>query len=187
MREVVLYLQVTVDGRIEGPAGAMDWIRVGEDTWRVVGELQERADTVLLGRVTYEQFLTHWPATATDPGASRGEGEHARWLEKTPKLVCSRTPHEPGWVNARAVPDAAAAITALRAQPGGDLLVLGGVDLARSLVAADLVDEYRLLVNPVVTGRGRKLFGTPSPRTDLELAGCEAFSSGVLSLCYRRS
>ncbi|MDQ7806762.1 dihydrofolate reductase family protein [Amycolatopsis sp. A133] len=187
MREVVLYLQMTLDGRIEGPAGAMDWIRVDDDTWRVVGELQERADTAVLGRATYEQFLTHWPATATDPTASGGAGEHARWLEKTPKLVCSRTPHEPGWVNARAVPEAAAAIGALRAQPGGDVLVLGGVGLAQSLVTAGLVDEYRLLVNPVVLGRGRKLFGTFSERMDLELVSAEAFGSGVVSLCYRRS
>ncbi|VVJ20424.1 Uncharacterised protein [Amycolatopsis camponoti] len=186
MREVVLYLQLSVDGRAEGPAGAMDWIRVDADTWRVVGELQERADTALVGRVTYEQFLTHWPAVATDPAASGGAASHARWLEATPKLVCSRTPHEPGWVNARAVTDVVTEVKELCSRPGGDLLVLGGVELARTLVAAGLVDEYRLLVNPRVLGGGRRLFPDVFPGTDLGQVSAEVFGSGVVSLRYRR-
>ncbi|SEF33261.1 Dihydrofolate reductase [Amycolatopsis pretoriensis] len=187
MREVVLYLQLSVDGRAEGPAGAMDWIKVDADTWRVVGELQERADTALVGRRTYEQFLTHWPAVATDPAAAGGEASHARWLEATPKLVCSRTSHQPGWVNARAVTDVVAEVERLRTRPGGALLALGGVDFARTLVAAGLVDEYRLLVNPILLGGGRRLFPDLFPGSDFHQATAETFGSGVVSLRYRRN
>ncbi|GAA3122024.1 dihydrofolate reductase family protein [Streptosporangium carneum] len=185
MRKVILYMQLTVDGFTEGPEGEMDWLKVDEETWRFINDLLDPADTALLGRVTYEVFESSWPEVAKDPSSPKEEVEYARWIEETPKVVFSRSLDRVGWKNTRlAKGDLAEEIAELKGQPGGNMILFGGIGIARAFMRLGLIDEYRLLVNPSLIGAGKPLFGDPEARADLRLIEAQTFASGVVGLYY---
>ena len=139
------------------------------------------SDALLLGRVTFEAFAEVWPTRPDeDPYAAR--------INALPKHVATTTlaPDEvdqAGWNGHRLGDDVEAAIRALKGDAGGDLLVFGSATLVRSLVRAGLVDEYRLLVYPVVLGEGKRLF--EDEQASLELVDARSFDTGVTALTYR--
>jgi dihydrofolate reductase len=137
-----------------------------------------RTDTVLLGRVLYEQWSAYWPSkTAEDDG-------FADFINPVRKCVVSTTLEAVGWENATLVrEDVEGAIRRLKAEDGGDIAVNGSITLARSLVRAGLVDELRLLVFPVVVGSGRRLLDDLD-RVPLRLVDAKPLPTGVLSLTY---
>jgi dihydrofolate reductase len=132
---------------------------------------------MLFGRVTYEGFAAAWP-TITDGFADRMNG--------IPKYVASRTLGEVEWQNSRLIEgDVVEAVSALKQEDGQNILVGGSGELADTLLRADLVDELRFLVSPVVLGSGRRFFKEGSPPKVMELVGAVPFASGVLALTYR--
>ena len=169
MGKVVVSQFVTVDGVVEDPGGAEDFERGGwafqfdrgPDGDKFKLDEVMAADAMLLGRVTYEGFAAAWP--------SRG-GEFADKFNGMPKYVVSSTLKEPEWNNSTVLDgDLAQAVSELKSRHEGDILVNGSVRLVQALTDRGLVDELRLMVFPVVLGKGKRLFGDSHEATALRL------------------
>ena len=179
MRKVIASEFVSLDGVIENPV----W------TFRFTGEEQQRfkydelsaADALLLGRVTYEGFSAAWPHMTEQAG------EYADMMNGYPKYVVSTTLEEPlAWNNSTLIKgDVSEEVSELKRQPGRDILVFGSGSLVNDLMRLGLIDEYRLMVFPVVLGSGQRLFGDGVEETVLELVGNDRFETGVVVLTYR--
>ena len=178
MRKVVVSEFVSLDGVVEDPS----W------TFRFGSEQQQgykfdelaAADALLLGRVTYEGFAAAWPQMAEQTG------EYGAMMNGYPKHVVSATLEEPLEWNASLVgDDVAEGVSDLKRRDGKDILVFGSGDLVDALLRRDLVDEYRLMVFPIVVGKGKRLFGDGLDTKVLEHAGTETFDSGVVVLTYK--
>jgi dihydrofolate reductase len=136
------------------------------------------SDALLLGRITYEGFAKAWP-TMTEAG------EFGERMNALPKFVVSRTLQTLEWNNSHLLPgDVAEAVTYLKQQPGQDILLAGSAQLLRTLMQHDLVDEYRLMVHPLVLGSGKRLFAEDSHKTTLHLVDTKTTSTGIVILTY---
>jgi dihydrofolate reductase len=152
----------------------------------IVQEWESRTEALLLGRKTYEIWARAWGVWSED--ADGLQGELTRRYNRVPKYVASRTLTELGWKNSRLLgADLVAEVRKLRAEPGGEIRVWGSTELVKTLAEHDLIDEYRLLVYPLVLGTGKKLFSEGFPLTRLTLAETRALTSGVLVNTYRPS
>ncbi len=185
MKKIVVSELVTLDGVMENPAGKpghrnRGWMRDFISLVQLRYKLDEvlEADSLLIGRVTYELLVAAWPERS---------GEFADKLNSMPKYVVSTTLLEPKWNNSRIIRgDVAGEITRLKEREGGGpILVVGSRTLAHTLMKLDLVDEYRLMVFPVILGRGRRLFPETHHRTVLRVADIQSLSSGVVVHTYR--
>jgi dihydrofolate reductase len=143
----------------------------------------------LLGRVTYEGFAAAWPNMMEQyEGPRRAElGEYAEMMNGYPKYVVSTTLEEPlEWNNSTLIKEnVAEEVSNLKQQPGQDILIFGSADLVNTLMQHDLIDEYGLMVFPVVVGSGKRLFRDGSDTTVLRLVETKTFGSGVVVLTYR--
>lgn len=158
----------------------------GEIGDSLVKEWESRTEGLLLGRKTYEIWAGAWGVW--DENADGVMGELTRRYNRVPKYVASRTLTEVGWKNTQLLgQDVPEAVRKLRAEPGGEIRVWGSADLIATLAEHDLVDEYRLMVYPLVLGTGKKLFRDGFPRTRLALVENRALSSGVVVNVYRRA
>jgi dihydrofolate reductase len=185
MRNVILLMHVSLDGFVAGPNGEMDWIRFDDALVDDVAELTASADTALFGRVTYEMMAGYWPTAADQPGATKHDIDHARWVNAAPKLVFSRTLETVEWANSRIVGDnIPAEIAKLKAQPGKNLLMIGSARTAHSFMQQGLIDEYRLNVNPVVLGGGLPLFPNLKQPIQLKLISAKSYAFGVVGCHY---
>ncbi|MGY1745023.1 dihydrofolate reductase family protein [Blastococcus sp. SYSU D00695] len=181
MRKVVVHMMLSLDGFFEGPGADLGWHCVDEEVHAEFNRMLATQSLFIEGRVTYELMEAFWPHADEDPENPRTMREFAGIWRSVPKLVYSRTLREVG-PNAELRSEVDAdEIRALKERPGGDM-TLGGADLAQAFRRLDLVDEYRLYVNPVVIGRGRRLFEPSDDRTDLELLGTRSFGNGLVEL-----
>ncbi|WP_053205396.1 dihydrofolate reductase family protein [Jiangella muralis] len=183
---------VSVDGVMQGLGGPGEDRRGGFERggWALplfdgegetyLSEIYGRADAFLFGRRTFEIFAASW-GTWADPGDS------LIWtaLNSRPKYVASATLTDPAWADTTVLAGDVAAIRELKARPGGELQVHGSGELARWLLANDLVDELTLLTYPVVVGQGTRLFPDDGPDAALELADARAFANGITAHVYR--
>jgi len=185
MRKVILVVNTTVDGNLSGPNGELDWMiddpELGAD---FAAAMYEGVDTVLSGRNCHLGFQQHFGATAADPDFPAGLRRFASWMVETPSVVFSSTLTEAG-PNASVATDIAATVAELKARPGKDMVVFGGVATARAFVGLGLVDEYWLKVHPVVIGAGQPLFQGTADRSGLTLTEAKGYPSGVVGLRYR--
>ena len=153
-----------------------------DDMDRLTADWIAAADAFLLGRRTYELFAEYW-SQVTDPGDPR-----ATRLNALPKHVVSTTLDQVPWNNSILLRgDLAAEVAALKRQPGNELQVHGSATLIRTLMKHDLIDEYRLLIHPVVLGSGKRLFGDGTTPAALELIGTKTTSRGVVAHIYQPS
>jgi dihydrofolate reductase len=187
MSKVVAIENVTLDGVMQAPGRADEDTRDGFEHggWAVpyeamgslMAEGQGNTEALLFGRRTYEDFAGFWPRQTDNP--------YTAVLDATRKYVVSTTLREPlPWRNS-ALLAGADAVAALRAQPGGDLVILGSGALVRSLLARGLVDELVVLVHPLVLGTGRRLFADGGPPAALGLVGATTTPTGVVIATYR--
>lgn len=183
MRKVVYWVHTSVDGFIAGPNGEFDWPAMGPELSAWSDSINDRVGTFLYGRVVWELMAGYWP-TADQISDHPHDLAFAKVWREMPKVVFSRTLTEAGW-GARVATDAEAEVRALKAQPGKDLLLTGGAGLAATLAAADLIDEYQVVVHPVVLGGGKRLFPL-SDRFDLKLTGTRTFDGRAVLLNYHR-
>ena len=178
MRKVIVSEFVTLDGVMEAPETWQSpfW---NDEAARYKHDELFASDALLLGRVTYQAFAAAWPAMTDEEGfADRMNG--------LPKFVVSTTLDEAAWTNARLLTrEVAEEVSELKRQPGRDILVAGSGELVHALRHHDLIDEYRLMVHPVVVGRGKRLFRDGGEATALRLVDTRAFSSGVVVLTYQ--
>jgi dihydrofolate reductase len=151
-----------------------------EDMDRLTADWIAAADALLFGRLTYELFAEYW-SQVTDPGDPR-----ATRLNALPKHVVSTTLDRVPWNNSSLLQgDVAGQVAKLKRQPGSELQVHGSASLVRTLMKHDLIDEYRLLIHPVVLGSGRRLFAAGTTPAALELIGTQTTSRGVIAHIYR--
>lgn len=177
MRKIVVSTFVTLDGVMEAPERwSFDF--QGEDTMHAALDLLLASDALLLGRVTYEGFAAAWPSRRDPMGfADTINGMH--------KYVVSQTLAEPTWNPTTVIrDDIPAAVRELKSRPGGDILMYGSATLMHSLAEHHLVDEYNLLLNPVVVGGGKRLFPTGTARHKLRLVEASPFHGGIVALRY---
>jgi dihydrofolate reductase len=185
---------LSLDGVMQGPGGPAEdpgdgfdlggWLVpfADEDFGRQVVSWFETADAFLLGRGTYEIFAAHWPHVTdeNDPVATR--------LNRLPKYVASRTLDRVDWTGATLLKgDVVEAIRELKSRPGRDLQVHGSAGLLQTLVKHELVDEYRLLVFPVVLGRGKRLFGSGAVPRTVRNVTTSTTAAGVTIHTYERA
>ena len=180
MGRLSMFNLVSLDGFFAGPNGEIDWFQTDDEFDAFAIEHTGQAKHLLFGRVTYELMAGYWP---TDEAAA-SEPKIAELMNSLPKTVFSRTLREVTWENTRLVrDDAAGEVARLKRETAGDLFLFGSADLAETLTAAGLFDEYRLIVNPVVLGTGRPLF-KGDRRLDLRLTGERRFGNGNLLVTY---
>jgi dihydrofolate reductase len=183
VRQLIHLVHTSVDGYIDGPNGEFDWATLGPELADYSHVLTERVDTLLYGRVVWDMMSSYWPyvdATSTD----RHDAIYAPYWQQTPKVVFSRTLEKADWNTRVVADDVAGEVAALKAEPGRDLLLTGGSTLAGVLTALGAIDEYHIVVHPVVLGGGRPLFATPTDRLALRLAGSRTFDSRTVLLRY---
>ena len=176
---------VSLDGYVEDATGNFDWSVPAEDAHRLANEQAREAGAFLFGRRMYEAMEPYWPAAATRDDVPEVEAEFARAYVETPRIVFSDTLESVAeGVRLVRSSDAVAEVTRLKEETDGHL-DLGGAGLAASLV--DLIDEFRLLVNPVIVGGGKSYFPAVRDALPLELAETRALSGGVVYLRYERA
>ena len=176
MRKVIASIYVTLDGVMEAP-NEWSFQYWSEEAAKFKYDELFASDGLLLGRVTYEGFAAAWP---TMPGT----GEYGERMNSLPKFVVSKTLQETTW-NASLIQDnIAEEVSRLKQQPGQDLLIFGSADLVQTLMQHDLIDEYRLMLYPVVVGHGKHLFREGSEKKALKLVETKTFSSGIVILSY---
>ena len=183
MRKVVYWVHSSIDGFIAGPNGEFDWPALGPELSDYSDEINERVDTFLYGRVVWELMASYWP-TADQISDHPHDLAFAKVWRTTPKVVFSRTLKVAGW-GARVVSEVECAVRTMKAAQGKDLLLTGGAELASTLAELDLIDEYLVVVHPVVLGGGKRLFPLAG-RFDLKLADSRTFDGRAVLLSYRR-
>jgi dihydrofolate reductase len=192
MGKIVATEFISLDGVIEDPGGSEDFVHGGwtfeidrgeEGNAFKLTELGE-AEAQLLGRVTYEGFADAWPEREGDPQM----GDFAKKMNKMPKYTYSTTLQSAAWENTTILSgDFAADIAKVKEEVDGVILVAGSAQLVQGLIAADLLDELRLMLFPVVLGGGKKLFADDGRKVPLTLADARTVGDGVQLLTYERT
>lgn len=181
MRKVILFNMISLDGFFVDPNGGLEWHHVDEEFNDFAIEQLDGSGGLIFGRVTYEMMAEFWPseyALRTDPDV-------ARRMNAIAKIVASRRLESAGWINTRLVKtDISAEIYRLKQQEGGDLFVFGSANLAATLLRDKVIDEIRLIVNPVVLGGGRPLFEGLERPLELRLKRTRVFGNGNVLLVY---
>ena len=192
-RKIIAALEVSVDGSIEGPNGEMDWAMAeDEDSWKNIFEMLSHVDTLILGRRMYPGYEQYWLAVLANPdgvlpfsgrAASKNEIDYARFADRTPHIVLSKTLDKVSWKTSRIVRNVEE-IRGLKQQSGKDMYAVGGAMLVSSLMNLGLIDEIQLLVNPLILGGGKALFKDVKDRQTLKLVQAKPLKSGKVSLIY---
>ena len=185
MRNIISLAHISLDGFMAGPGGEMDFVvfndELADHTYPLIGSV----DLAVYGRSTYELMEGYWPTAGDAPDASAHAKSHARWYKGVKKLVASRTLSPSKDPNVNVVgDDIVGALRAEKQKAGGDIMIFGSPMLTRALAAADLVDEWRLTLQPVILGGGLPLFTKRQERTLLELRSSKTFGTGVMAVHY---
>jgi dihydrofolate reductase len=183
MRKIILFNLITLDGYFEGPnKWDIDWHRVDDEFNQFSIEQLGQADGLIFGRVTYQGMASYW-STAD---ALKDDTAVAARMNAIRKYVFSRTLDQVEWNNSVLVKgDAVKELQKLKGQPGKDLLIFGSGNLAATFTSHQLIDEYRLIVNPVVLGRGNPLFSQNIGPLKFRLNNTRVFHNGNILLSYQ--
>jgi dihydrofolate reductase len=182
---VIYSLSVSVDGYIEASGGSIDWTSPDDELHRFFNDETRGMGTLLHGRRTYELMAGYWPTADQDPSAPASQVDFARIWRDTPKVVFSRTLDTVAW-NSRLVREGVVEeVTRLKREPDNDMMV-GGANLASTLIEHDLIDEYRLFLVPVILGGGKPYFPRLDDSLRLRLVETRTFGSRVVYLRYER-
>ena len=177
MRKAVAGLFISLDGVTQSP-NEWQFDNFDNEMMAAMGAHIAREDTILLGRVTYQEWASYWPTSTDEPYASH--------INNTPKYVVSTTLDKVEWKNSTLIKgNLAEAIEKLKRQPGKNIGVAGSPTLVESLLQAGLLDELTLMVHPVVVGRGKRLFKEGRGLKRVKLVGSKTTSTGVVILTYQ--
>lgn len=189
MRKIVSMIHLSLDGLASGPNDELDWISYDSDLEAYAHSMHDRMDAVIWGRNTYEG-MKYFLTVPGNPESGEGERNHAQFLEDSTKIVVSRTLDKIEWnnnTNTVLIKDnIAEQINAIKAQPGKDIWLLGSTTLFQEFVRLDLIDEYRININPTVLGKGKPLFANIDRKLNLKLTESNTLKSGVVLLVYKR-
>jgi dihydrofolate reductase len=185
MQSLTLWMQVSLDGYANGPGGSFDWPVVGPDLNQYFVDELGGASRFLYGRSVFEMMAGFWPIAESLPDMADVTIAYARIWVPMPKTVFSRTSEAADW-NTTVSADPVTTIKELKQTSGNGLVFFGGADTARTLIAHDLIDDYRLNVHPVLLGGGDRLVPELGERHDLELVSVRVFDGTVSHVHYRR-
>ena len=181
MRKLFAFNMISLDGFFEGPDHDINWHNVDNEFNDFAIEQTSAVGALLFGRVTYQLMESYWPT----PAALKDDPEIAGLMNNLPKIVISKTLEKAEWNNTRIIKDnIQGEILNLKKQPGKDLAVFGSANLLSALMQMDLVDEHRVIVNPLLLGQGTPLFKRMGDRINLRLLKSRTFQSGNILLCY---
>ena len=185
MRKLIVFNNVTLDGYFVDQNGDLSWAYPGSQDAEFKALVEENAKSggeMLFGRVTYEMMASYWPtpmALANDPVIADG-------MNKASKVVFSTTLDQPSWNNTRLVKgDIAAEVRRMKAELGDDLLIFGSGRIVAQLSQEGLIDEYQIMVHPIILGQGRTMFEGSTAKTSLTLTKTQTFGNGYVLLCYQ--
>lgn len=182
MRKIIVFENVTLDGFMAGPKGELDWEMIRDDeAAQYAKEGQSSTDTILLGRVTYDMMAGFWPT----PAAASQHPIFTNFMNDSPKVVFSRTLKKADWKNTIVVKEInKEEILKMKQQPGKNMIIFGSGSIVNQLADLGLIDEYQLMVNPVILGKGKPLFNDVKDRINLKLLKARTFKSGGAALHY---
>ncbi|MDD4969198.1 MAG: dihydrofolate reductase family protein [Paludibacter sp.] len=182
MRKVKAFIFITLDGYYAGEEGDISWHNHGHEENEYASRSMSAGDILLFGRVTYDMMQSYWPT----PMAKMNDPVVAEGMNKSEKLVFSRTLKKTSWENSTLVKeDVVEELKRLKLQPGKDMTLLGSGSILKQLAEHGLIDEYQIMVDPVVIGSGVRLFEGIREQLNLKLVSTTAFKSGVVLLCYQ--
>jgi dihydrofolate reductase len=181
MKKLIMFNMVTIDGFFAGPNGEIDWHNVDDEFSEFAIDQLNSTGGLLFGRVTYQLMANYWPT----PDAATQAPVVAAGMNAIPKMVVSRSLTKIEWQNTRLIKDNLhEELPELKRQPGKDLLLLGSADLAAALTNLGLIDEYRIMFNPIVLGSGKPLFKNIDHQLALKLLDTRVFRSGNVLCRY---
>lgn len=182
MRRIIFQMMISVDGYFEGLNKEIDWHHVDEEFNDYAIDLLNSLDLLVFGRVTYDLMASYWPT----PHAIQHDPVVAEKMNSLNKIVFSKTLSSAEWKNTRLVKEnIVEEISNLKQQPGKDIAIFGSSDLCLTLIPANLIDHYRIIVNPVVLGSGKTLFKGIKDKLQLKLIKTRPFLSGNIMLYYQ--
>ena len=185
MRKIIVTTWITLDGFLAGPNGEMNWVMVDQAMGQYEDDLVSSADTLILGRVTYQSFAGSWPYVPDNPSATEGEKTYARKLNSMRKLVFSKSLEKVEWNNSQLMREVLPKeIARMKQEPGKDMVIYGSASIVQAFTNLGLIDEYQLLVHPVVLGSGKALFAGIAKPAHLKPVQTKSFPSGVIGLYY---
>jgi dihydrofolate reductase len=189
MRKIFLHIFVSVDGFIEGTDQDLSWMAADGEFEEYINGVLGSIDSMIFGRRSFELLAQYWPtaeenpAAAADPARPERHIEAARMMNAKEKIVFSRTLKATDWANSTIISgDFATEVARVKQRPGRDIALFAGAGLATSFMRLGLIDEYRLLVNPILLGRGTPLFQGGYDRMKLDLVQTRTFGSGAILL-----
>jgi len=181
MRKVSVFNFITLNGYFQGADGDISWHRHEADTGKYSDEKSQMGNTLLFGRVTYQQMASFWPT----PAAQQMQPVTADGMNKAEKIVFSRTLKKADWNNTRLIKeDLVTAVRKLKNEPGSDITILGSGSIVTQLADAGLIDAYGFMIDPVALGEGVPLFRGMKNKLDLKLTSSNVFKSGVIMVTY---
>ena len=183
MRKITQLAHISLDGFMAGPGGDMSFITMNAEIADYAYPLMDSVDTAVYGRTTYQMMESYWPTQLDDKDATAHERKHARWYTNVAKIVASRTlPASSDPKLKICKDDIVEQLAAAKRSDGGDIMIFASPTLVHTLAKHDLIDEWRINVQPVAIGGGLPLFS--GHRTNLELRSTKIFSSGVIATHY---
>ena len=182
MRKLVVFNQVTLDGYFAGANGDLSWAHKNDPEWNAfVAENATAGGHLVFGRITYEMMAGYWPT----PAAIKTFPIVAAGMNSLPKVVFSRTLDNASWNNTKLVKGSmAAAIRKMKNEPGNHMTILGSGTIVSQLAQEGLIDEYQMVVNPIVLGKGRTMFDGINAQLTLKRTKTRTFGNGNVLLCY---
>jgi dihydrofolate reductase len=184
MRKLVVFNHVTLDGYFVGLNGDMRWAYSGNDDAEFKAFVADNASgggQLLFGRITYQLMASYWPT----PLAVKNDPTVAAGMNSMPKVVFSRSLDTLSWSNTKLVKgDIASEIRKMKQESGPGMTILGSGSVVSQLAPEGLIDEYQVVVNPVVLGKGRTMFDGVKGRLNLKLTKTRTFGNGKVFLCY---
>lgn len=181
MGRIIVFNLTSLDGYYEGPNREIDWHHVDEEFNSFSIEQLNNADTLIFGRVTYELMANYWPT----PAATTNDPIVASKMNSLPKIVVLKTLSKADWQNTRLIKvNFIEEISKLRKQSSKDNFIFGSSDLLISFMQYGLIDEYRIMVNPVILGEGKPIFKGLQKRVELKFIKTKLFKSGSVLIYY---
>jgi dihydrofolate reductase len=187
MRKISVFNNVSVDGFFAGLDGNLNWLTVDDESDKFAVEQTRDSRTLLFGRTTYQMFESFWPAALKDPRTSKDNRELAQNIHDAEKIVFSGTLKKVTWNNSRLVKEIdPEEIKKLKQEPGKDMVILGSGTIVQAMTNLHLIDEYQLMVNPVILGKGKPLFKDMKDTVNLRLLTTRTFKNGKVLLSYQK-
>jgi len=184
MRKLVVFNSVTLDGYFTDSNGDMSWAHSGNDDaeWNAfVAVNASGGGQLLLGRITYDLMASYWPT----PNAIKANPAVAEGMNSMPKVVFSRKLEKASWNNTKVVKgDIASEVRTMKKEPGKDMVILGSGSIVSQLAHEGVIDEYQMVLTPVVLGKGRTMFEATKKKLNLKLKNTRTFRNGKVVLSY---